>query len=116
MSQYNERHGNKIFKARKKKYNAKTLVYLTKSWNVGKNYIERVLKRQSEPTRQKLDQAPKKTRLCVIDSTKEAKINYTAKNVFMAYRVRERTQENELLAYESGGPSAHFLGEESKAK
>ena len=33
----------------------------------------------------------------------------------MAYRVRKRTEDHEILSYKSGGPSAHFFREESKS-
>ena len=66
--------------------------------------------------RQKSDQAPNPTRLCVIDVVEASKIKYTAKNVFMAYRVRARTSEHEILAYKLGGPTAPFFREESKTE
>jgi hypothetical protein len=114
LSRYNERcAGNNKFKARKKnEFNPITLIYLTKSWGVGRNFIDSILKREGQPKKPKVRSS---SQLCVIDSLESAKAKYTAKNLFMASRVRERTGDNELLVYESLRQGKHVFREESKA-
>jgi hypothetical protein len=58
------------------------------------------------------------TQQSVIDSFKAAQIHYSAKHLFIAHRVEERTNEEKVFAYDSQTRAAQFLvfREESKSR
>jgi hypothetical protein len=79
-------HSTAHKKRKNKLFNPITLAYLAKAWKVGPKYTNRVLKRQAESTVLESDRVPNPTLLSVIESLAAAKINSTAKNLFMEYR------------------------------
>ena len=72
---------------------------------------EQVVTAQGERTQNPTQQS-------VIDSFKAAQIHYSAKHLFIAHRVEERTNEEKVFAYDSQTRAAQFLvfREDAKAE
>ena len=93
----------------KTKSNPCTIGYLAKAWGVGRNFpLENV----------KAETKPNPTQLSVIDSLAAAKIHFSARYLFIANRVEERTNEEQVYAYDCQSRSEHFhlFREEAKGE
>lgn len=103
------------FKKRRSNYSPVSYRYLASAWGVGKNFPKKVLNEKPQPSEPMPTTNP--TQLSVIDSMEAAKTKYTAKNLFLYHRVRERMAEQEVFAYNYGRQEQqHIFREEGKAE
>jgi hypothetical protein len=102
------------FKKRAKRYNPITMKYLAIAWGVGVNFPKQLLETfRVEPKEADLNA----TQLCTIECLEAAKIQYTAKKLFMQSQVHAGMCAEEVFAYGSAlrAERRHILTEESKA-
>ena len=103
-ARHNKKGCNGRFTNRKNKNNPFTMSYLAKAWGVNRHYPLRLLKKGQQQAKE--EKKPSPTRLSVIDSLEAAKIHFSAKNLFIAHRVEERTNEEKVFAYDTHTQSA----------
>jgi hypothetical protein len=109
---------NGQFKKRKSSYTAVSIKYLVEAWGVGKNFPAALLKQQVAGKRtreQPMESSMHEYYLPVIDSYFSAKVRYTPRNLFIQQRIRDRTEEEEVVAYNNlKRQQAYIYREEAK--
>jgi hypothetical protein len=89
-------HNNELatdnFGKSKKKCNSCTISYLAKEWGVSRNFpLNNMNKANDHVVTAQGERTQNPTQQRVIDSFKAAQIHYSAKHLFIAHRVEERT-------------------------
>jgi hypothetical protein len=112
---HDKRGRDGVFKGRKATFNPVTMRYLAHAWGVGRNYPKALLnKQQSAPKPKTISPGS----LCVIESLEAAKVRYSAKALFILNRIRERSVQEGIFAYETKVKAGqqHVFREEAKAE
>jgi hypothetical protein len=92
-----------------------TIKYLAHVWGVNKNFPTNLLRKQHAPSKPKTISPGS---MSVIDSFAAAKIRYSTKSLFIANRIRERSEQEKVYAYEKQRKAErqHLFREEAKAE
>lgn len=118
-NKHNKRGLGGLFKKAKGKYNPISMKYLAAAWDVGLNTATNLLKKRAaeraSPNNEPKPDSP--VHLSVIDSLEAAKAKYTPKSLYISSRIRERSEQDEVFAYDSGSAERiNFYREEAKAE
>jgi hypothetical protein len=114
-----QKGSNGQFVTSKKKNNACTISYLAKAWDVGRNLPkENIKKGRQQPAIVEVKTKRNPTQMSVIDSLDTAKLHFSARNLFIADLVEERTNEEKVFAYDTQTRAErfHFFREKSKVE
>ena len=101
----------------KNKSNPCTISYLAKAWGVGRNFPLENMKKEHQALAS-TEKKPNPTQLSVIDSLESAQIHFSARNLFIASRIEERTNEEKVFAFDTQSRTErfHLFREEAKAE
>jgi hypothetical protein len=109
-----------VFQSGKPKINPHTITYLSKAWGVSKNFPLINLKKRAALGLLSLNTATKQKtkpmKLGIIDSLEATKVHYSAKALFVANRIHERTAKEAVYAYESVTRAKHLHEFREEAK
>jgi hypothetical protein len=95
-----------IFKEQKQK-KPFTISYLAKACGIGRNFPLENMKKGHQALAS-TEKKPNPTQLCVIDCLKSTHIHFSARNLFIASRIEERTNEEKVFAFDTQSRTERF--------
>lgn len=102
-----------LFKKRTTQFTPVSMKYLAKAWGVGVNYPGKLLKQQS--TKSEYTISP--PNLPVVESKVAATVRYSPRNMFIADRIRQRKEEEEVYAFDNSKENRKYVfREQAKAE